>query len=96
MPPATCTTTYLSCVFGVQSFISSFEYNQCTGYNYNVLKQRPLQGILATAAGILAQPLPIKCIGKHSQPSLHSGGPVTTPAGRAYNVIITPTAMLWS
>jgi hypothetical protein len=48
----------------VQSFISSFQYNACTGCNYNCAKQRPLHAILATAAGILTQSLPIKCIGE--------------------------------
>lgn len=47
----------------VQACISSFQYNHSSGYNYNVAKKRPLQAILATAAGILANPLPIKCIG---------------------------------
>jgi hypothetical protein len=55
----------------LQSFISSFQYNACTGYNYNVAKKRPLHAILATAAGILQHSLPIKCIGEGSQhPSL--------------------------
>lgn len=51
----------------LQSFISSFQYNACTGYNYNCAKQRPLHAILATAAGILTHSLPIKCIGEATQ-----------------------------
>jgi len=47
----------------MQAFISSFQYNHSTGYNYNVGKKRPLPAILTTAAGILVHPLPIKCIG---------------------------------
>lgn len=46
----------------IQAFISSFQYNHSTGYNYNVGKKRPLPAILTTAAGILVHPLPIKCI----------------------------------
>lgn len=57
----------------LQTFISSFQYNQCTSCNYNVSKNRPLQAILATAAGIIVHSLPIKCIG--------GSGQVFRPAG---------------
>eukprot|EP00775_Hariotina_reticulata_P011002 gene11002-11156_t len=42
--------------------ISSLQYNHQNCYLYNVNKQRPLAAILATAASILKDPLPIKCI----------------------------------
>lgn len=57
----------------VQSFISSFQYNACTGYNYNCAKQRPLHAILATAALILTHSLPIKCIGEAKQGAVNVG-----------------------
>eukprot|EP00878_Enallax_costatus_P031159 GHUV01034048.1.p1 GENE.GHUV01034048.1~~GHUV01034048.1.p1 ORF type:complete len:121 (-),score=31.63 GHUV01034048.1:484-846(-) len=38
------------------------QYNHTSAYYYNVSKQRPLPAILATAASILREPLPIKCI----------------------------------
>ncbi|WIA10257.1 hypothetical protein OEZ85_010457 [Tetradesmus obliquus] len=46
----------------VQELISSLQYNHAHGYYYDVSKARPLSAILATAAGILSDPLPIKCI----------------------------------
>lgn len=46
----------------VQVLISSLQYNHSSTYFYNVSKQRPLPAILSTAAGILRDPLPIKCI----------------------------------
>ncbi|KAF6258294.1 Vasohibin-domain-containing protein [Scenedesmus sp. NREL 46B-D3] len=46
----------------VQAVISSLQYNYAHGYFYNVSKARPLSAILATAAAILRDPLPIKCI----------------------------------
>jgi hypothetical protein len=38
------------------------QYNHAHGYYYDVSKARPLSAILATAAAILRDPLPIKCI----------------------------------
>ena len=38
------------------------QYNHTSAYYYNVSKKRPLPAILATAASILREPLPIKCI----------------------------------
>lgn len=46
----------------LQAVISSLQYNYAHGYFYNVSKARPLSAILATAAAILRDPLPIKCI----------------------------------
>eukprot|EP00879_Flechtneria_rotunda_P026363 GHRR01028106.1.p1 GENE.GHRR01028106.1~~GHRR01028106.1.p1 ORF type:complete len:401 (+),score=143.18 GHRR01028106.1:680-1882(+) len=46
----------------VQATISSLHYNHASSYHYNVSKARPLPAILDTAAGILRDPLPIKCI----------------------------------
>lgn len=46
----------------LQELISSLQYNHAHGYYYDVSKARPLSAILATAAGILSDPLPIKCI----------------------------------
>lgn len=74
----------------MQSFISAFEYNQCIGYNHNVLKQRPLQAILATAAGILAHPLPIKCIG---EPSC-TAGPATMQRSNGCQTLARPSLAL--
>jgi hypothetical protein len=45
-----------------QGIISSLQYNHAHGYYYDVSKARPLSAILATAAAILLDPLPIKCI----------------------------------
>lgn len=46
----------------LQALIGALQYNYSPSYYYNVSKQRPLSAILSTAAGILHDPLPIKCI----------------------------------
>jgi hypothetical protein len=48
--------------FTYQDVISSLQYNHQNCYLHDVNKQRPLAAILATAASILKEPLPIKCI----------------------------------
>lgn len=74
----------------VQSFISSFQYNACTGYSYNCAKQRPLHAILATAAGILTHSLPIKCIGEANTRALCAACDVMLPNNRHLTVLLLP------
>jgi hypothetical protein len=58
----------------VQQLINALQYNHSGSgqYNYCVNKKRPLQAILLTAAAILQQPLPIKCIGEFGCRGAHS------------------------
>lgn len=65
MQPVLQTKSCLSfecCTATLQDVISSLQYNHMPGYYFNVSKARPLPSILATAAAILRDPLPIKCI----------------------------------
>jgi Vasohibin len=45
-----------------QGVISSLQYNHSPGYHFNVCKRRPLMAILAGAAAMLREALPIKCL----------------------------------
>lgn len=47
---------------GLQTYISSFQYNFDHGYHFNISKRRPFNEIMNTARAVAHAGLPIKCI----------------------------------